>query len=61
MLPNNLTKEHYEIDEDGNRHFHPGYIEKTCVKCGGRFIVSKSMSDREVCGKEGNHDKGGLV
>lgn len=57
MLLEHLTKQHYEVDEDGRRHWHPGYVEKTCKVCGGRFIVVIG-SEREVCGQEGKHNKG---
>ncbi len=62
MLPDHLKKQHYEVDEDGRRHWHPGYMEKFCRECGDRFVVAKTMSDREVCGLEGNkHGKGKAV
>lgn len=44
MIPENLKIPHAEINEDGRRSQHPGYIEIRCPKCGKDFVIAASVN-----------------
>jgi len=49
MMQENLKFPHFEINEDGKRFRHSGYIEVKCLGCGKNFIVAINV-DATFCG-----------
>jgi hypothetical protein len=44
ILPDFITTPHYEINEDGVKNHHPGYMVAYCIRCGNEFIKSRTSS-----------------
>ena len=50
---------HYEINEDGMKSFHVGYVEKPCSQCSKSFVVAANLVEKmkicALCEYNNNH------